>query len=47
MSKVASHHPTGVVEKKLDWYARSIVSWALDQTMEVGLVLEAVEVALQ
>jgi putative transposase len=31
----------------LDWYARYIVSWALDQTMEVPLVLEAVELALQ
>src|SRR5690349_8281443 len=31
----------------LDWYARFIVSWALDQTMEVPLVLEAVDRALQ
>ena len=30
----------------LDWYARYIVSWALDQTLHQGFVLEAVEAAL-
>lgn len=30
----------------LDWFARYIVSWALDDTLEIGFVLEAVERAL-
>ena len=30
----------------LDWYARYGVSWALDQTLHQGFVLEAVEAAL-
>ena len=30
----------------LDWYARYIVAWELDQTLELGFVLDAVERAL-
>ncbi len=30
----------------LDWYSRYVVSWALDQTLHQGFVLEAVEAAL-
>jgi putative transposase len=30
----------------LDWYSRYVVSWELDQTLEVDFVLEAVERAL-
>lgn len=30
----------------LDWYARYVVSWALDETLEMPFVLEAVEQAL-
>lgn len=30
----------------LDWYSRSIVSWELDQTMQIGFVLEAMQRAL-
>ena len=30
----------------LDWYSRYVVSWALDQTLEMQFVLEAVERAL-
>ena len=30
----------------LDWYSRYVVSWALDQTLEMPFVLEAVERAL-
>jgi putative transposase len=30
----------------LDWYARYIVAWELDQTLELGFVLEAVDRAL-
>lgn len=30
----------------LDWYSRYIVSWALDQRLQAGFVLEAVEAAL-
>ena len=30
----------------LDWYARYVVSWQLDQTLELGFVLTAVEQAL-
>ena len=30
----------------LDWYARYVVAWELDQTLEVGFVLEAVDRAL-
>ena len=30
----------------LDWYSRYVVSWELDQTLELGFVLEAVERAL-
>ena len=31
----------------LDWYSRFVVSWALDQTLEMPFVLEAVDRALQ
>jgi len=31
----------------LDWYSRFVVSWALDQTLEMPFVLEAVDLALQ
>ena len=31
----------------LDWYARYVVAWELDQTLELGFVLEAVDQALQ
>jgi putative transposase len=30
----------------LDWYSRFVVSWALDLTLEIGFVLEAMQVAL-
>jgi putative transposase len=30
----------------LDWFSRYVVSWALDQTLEMAFVLEAVECAL-
>jgi len=30
----------------LDWYARYVVAWELDQTLELGFVLEAVDRAL-
>lgn len=30
----------------LDWYARYIVSWELDQTMQIGFVMEAMQRAL-
>ena len=30
----------------LDWYSRYVVSWQLDQTLELGFVLVAVEQAL-
>lgn len=30
----------------LDWYSRSIVSWELDQTMQVAFVIEAMQRAL-
>ncbi len=30
----------------LDWFSRYIVSWALDDTLEIGFVLQAVEQAL-
>lgn len=30
----------------LDWYARYVVSWALDETLEMPFVLETVEAAL-
>jgi putative transposase len=30
----------------LDWYSRFVVSWALDLTLEIGFVLEAVRSAL-
>ena len=30
----------------LDWYARYVVSWALDETLEMPFVLDAVERAL-
>jgi len=30
----------------LDWYSRFVVSWALDQTLEIGFVLEAMTTAL-
>ncbi len=31
----------------LDWYSRYVVSWELDQTLELGFVLEALERALE
>lgn len=31
----------------LDWYSRFVVSWALDQTLEMSFVLDAVDRALQ
>ncbi len=31
----------------LDWYTRYVVAWELDQTLEVGFVLEAVDQALE
>jgi len=31
----------------LDWHARYVVAWELDQTLEVGFVLEAVDRALE
>lgn len=31
----------------LDWYSRYVVSWELDQSLEVGLVVKAVEKALE
>jgi putative transposase len=31
----------------LDWYSRYVVSWVLDQTLAVSLVLEAVDQALE
>lgn len=30
----------------LDWYSRFVVSWALDLTLEIGFVLEAMQAAL-
>lgn len=30
----------------LDWYSRYVVSWALDDTLEIGFVLEAISHAL-
>ncbi len=30
----------------LDWFSRYVVSWALDQTLEIGLVLDAARQAL-
>jgi putative transposase len=30
----------------LDWFSRLVMSWALDQTLEMGFVMEAVEKAL-
>jgi putative transposase len=30
----------------LDWFSRYVVSWALDQTLEIGFVLDAVQRAL-
>lgn len=30
----------------LDWYTRYVLSWALDQTLELGFVLDAVDAAL-
>ena len=30
----------------LDWYSRYVVSWELDQTMQIGFVIEAVQRAL-
>jgi putative transposase len=30
----------------LDWFSRYVVSWALDQTLEIGFVLEATRAAL-
>lgn len=30
----------------LDWYSRFVVSWTLDQTLEIGFVLEAMATAL-
>ena len=31
----------------LDWYSRYVVSWELDQTMEIAFVMQAVDKALQ
>ena len=31
----------------LDWYSRYVVSWELDQTMQIGFVLEAMQRALE
>jgi putative transposase len=31
----------------LDWYARYVIAWELDQTLELGFVLEAVDQALR
>ena len=31
----------------IDWYSRYVISWQLDQTMEISFVLEAVRRALQ
>lgn len=31
----------------LDWYSRYVLAWELDQTMQVGLVLEAMQRALR
>jgi putative transposase len=31
----------------IDWYSRFVVSWQLDQTLEVGFVLDALDQALQ
>src|SRR5258708_29670230 len=30
----------------LDWYSRYVVSWAVDQTLEMAFVVEAVQTAL-
>ena len=30
----------------LDWYSRYVVSWELDQTMQIAFVIEAVQRAL-
>jgi len=30
----------------LDWYSRYIVSWELDQTLQIGFVLETMQLAL-
>ena len=30
----------------LDWYSRSVVSWELDQSMQIAFVIEAVQRAL-
>ena len=31
----------------LDWYSRYVISWALDDTLEIGFVLEATDQALE
>ncbi len=31
----------------LDWYSRFVVSWALDQTMQIAFVMEAMQRALE
>jgi len=31
----------------IDWYSRYIVSWQLEQTLEIDFVLKAVRMALQ
>ena len=31
----------------LDWYSRYVVSWELDQTMQIGFVMEALQRALE
>jgi len=31
----------------LDWYSRYVVAWAIDDTLEIGFVLETCEAALQ
>src|SRR5215470_1354922 len=30
----------------LDWYSRYVISWELDQTLQIGFVLEALQRAL-
>lgn len=30
----------------IDWYSRYVISWALDETLEIGFVLNTIEQAL-
>ena len=41
------HHSWMYLVVILDWYSRFVVSWALDQTLEIPFVLDAVDRALQ